>query len=533
MSDKPLAAGVVSLLLALSPAAAGADASFPSHQGDSPWSFTVVAEPSDTFVVNDADSGTIDRYLFRPQGPIVIDVPIRRYVGATDSNGHLQNVGELVDRGVVSANATIQLPAFDVDENTFPVADCDGDDIDDQLQNEVNEVYLNDEKLGELRGDNNIWLAQSFTVPIGKLKFPSSPGATATNRFRIEVDVANEDVVLSSGAVGCVVWATAIDWIGVKFEAASPVIMVHGIRSSGAAFDNFDAGLENAHMVGDNSIVLTDVAAPDPIPAGCPDIPYNNSIDHNVDQLAEIFPVLAEQYGTDSLHLVTHSKGGLDSKGYLSRTLGSPASVTVGIMSGQAVKRDLEFNSLVTLNTPHRGSVLATYGVEARQLTTIQALRAGANVAAAKGLEGSYYCDLTPARASAFSDSVTLPNGLQTASVATDADIDGNGEIEDEENDGFTFGWAVGNRLYQLVGGTADVTITVEEVDWLPDEITVEVTPTDTFQLNDLVVPVNSANEFSTYPIDDWHHLNVHAEENADEIANDAQAPGRIDWRLR
>ena len=39
--------------------------SFPPHQGDSPWSFSVIAEPSDTFVVNDRDSATIDRYLFR------------------------------------------------------------------------------------------------------------------------------------------------------------------------------------------------------------------------------------------------------------------------------------------------------------------------------------------------------------------------------------------------------------------------------------------------------------------------------------
>ena len=112
------------------------------------------------------------------QGPIVIDVPIRRYVAPVNGNGFLQNVEDLITRGVVSRNVSIRLPAFDVDESTFPVLDCDGDDIPDQLRNEVDEIYLNDEKLGVLKGNNQIWVAQSFSVPIQKLKFPSSPGGS-------------------------------------------------------------------------------------------------------------------------------------------------------------------------------------------------------------------------------------------------------------------------------------------------------------------------------------------------------------------
>lgn len=534
MTQKSLLAALATLpLLALFSGAASAAASFPDHRGDSPWSFTVIAEPSDTFVVNDADSGTIDQFLFRPQGPIVIDVPIRRYVAPTDGDGHLLNAADLVQRGVVGATASIQLPAFDVDQNTFPVVDCDGDDIDDQLMNEVDEVYLNDELLGKLQGDNNIWLAQSFTVPIEKLKFPSSPGGIAVNRFRIEIDVANEDVVLSSGAVGCIVWATAIDWIGVKFEASSPVILVHGIRSSGATFNNFKAGLESERITADNSITLTDPAQPDPLPAGCPDIPYNNSIAHNVNQLQTLIPQIAELYGTDSIHLATHSKGGLDSVGLMSRTLGNPLNVAVGRMSGQEVRRDLEFNSLVTLDTPHQGSVLAKYGVEARQLTTLQALRTGLDVPAAKLFEGAYYCDLTPERAAAFTAGASLPNGLQTAAVAADADQDGDAEIAGGEADGFPGGALAANRLYQLIGSTADVTITVTPVRFLPDRITVTTTPTAAFLPNDVIVTVDSADQYTRYPITGWHHLNVHSEANAQQIGEDAQTPGLVDWRLR
>jgi hypothetical protein len=64
---------------------APAGSSFPAHQGGAPWSFTVIEEPSSTFVVNDTDSSTIDFYLFRSEGPIIIDVPVHRYVGETDA----------------------------------------------------------------------------------------------------------------------------------------------------------------------------------------------------------------------------------------------------------------------------------------------------------------------------------------------------------------------------------------------------------------------------------------------------------------
>ena len=114
-------------------------------------------------------------------------------------------------------------------------------------------------------------------MPIQKIKFPSQPGQTATNRIRVEIDVANRDVVLSSGAVGCETWAVAIDWVGAKYQATSPVVLVHGIRSSGAVWGPFREGLTAARVESDASINLADVAAPSPLPVGCPNIPYNNT----------------------------------------------------------------------------------------------------------------------------------------------------------------------------------------------------------------------------------------------------------------
>lgn len=514
-------------------AASFAANSFPPHQGDSPWSFSVIAEPSDTFVVNDRESATIDRYLFRSEGPIVIDVRVRRYVAPTDANGFLQNVNDLIARGVVSQYATIQLPAFDVDETDAPLFDCDGDGIEDQLRPELDEVYLNDEKLGPLKGNNQIWLAQSFRVPIQKIKFPSAPGGTATNRIRIEIDVANRDVVLSSGAVGCETWAVAIDWVGAKYQANSPVVLVHGIRSSGAVWANFRAGLTAARQESDASINLTDVAAPAPLPAGCPNIPYNNSIQNNLRQLMQRIPEIATRYGTDSIQLAVHSKGGLDSLAYLSSAVAAPPQITVGTMNGTPVKRDLEAFSLVTLNTPHRGSVLAQFGVEGRQLSNLQALRRSLNIWAAKRFEGSYYCDLTPARASSFVNAATLPSVTKGASVATNADRNGDGELTlAQESEGFGLD-TVATRLYRLTGGVQNVTVTITQDADGDDVITITETPTAAFLQNDGIVTTASAARYLTYGIDGWNHLNVHARVNADTIVSDAQAPGLVNWRAR
>jgi hypothetical protein len=205
------------------------------------------------------------------------------------------------------------------------------------------------------------------------------------------------------------------------------------------------------------------------------------------------------------------------------------------------VKQDFEGRSLVTLDTPHAGSVLAQYGVEARLLTTLQAWRADILAVAAKSYEGAYYCDLTPARAYAFIGSTSLPESVERASVASDADCNGDQRVSAEtlcgsgqsESEGFSGGAATANRLYQLVGSISSVTITVTPRRFLPDEVTVTTTPTTSFQVNDAVVSQASAWLYRRYPITGWHHQNIHSRENAEFIAADALAGGLVSWRRR
>ena len=114
-------------------------------------------------------------------------------------------------------------------------------------------------------------------MPVQKLKFPSQPGDGPINRLRVEIDVANRDVPLSSGAVGCEVWAVAIDWIGAKYQATSPVVLVHGINSSGAVWGTFrDGPHRGARRVGRQHQPHRPGGARRRCPPAVPNIPYNN-----------------------------------------------------------------------------------------------------------------------------------------------------------------------------------------------------------------------------------------------------------------
>jgi triacylglycerol lipase len=87
-------------------------------------------------------------------------------------------------------------------------------------------------------------------------------------------------------------------------------------------------------------------------------IPYDNSISNptqlivkNVAELVTKIPFIATKFGVKHLHLVAHSKGGLDSRGFL-KTL--------------PIEGQLAILSVTTLSTPHHGSVLADYIRDAR-----------------------------------------------------------------------------------------------------------------------------------------------------------------------
>lgn len=167
-------------------------------QDDGSWSVTTKSTrsspfdpPSDDAFVADAGTGLDTGCTFNtdPAAPLTISVPVNRYVGPVNANGFLTDAQALIDKGIIPATIDIIMPAFDVDVNGSPPPEQDG-------------VVFNGQRLGILNGDNQIWLLNSFSVDVTQVKFPASPGGTATNTVVIQIDE------LSTGR-----WCTSIDWV--------------------------------------------------------------------------------------------------------------------------------------------------------------------------------------------------------------------------------------------------------------------------------------------------------------------------------
>ena len=261
--------------------------------------------------------------IFRSSGPIVFNIEVKRYLGPLTSDGTLQNYQQLVRDGLISPQVELFMPAFDVD------SDGGGNN-----QPELDRVTVNGFEVGFLRGQNNQWVNNSFKIPIEKIKFANmgTNGGEPTggiNEIRIDIDTANSNEV----------WCTSIDWGTVTFRAMSPVILIHGNNSNGGFFgrQGFTDELQSKAIVFDNSINMT-----------------TNTISANGRVLNTFIPNIVRQFGATNVHLVAHSKGGLDTREYLAKYQ-------------HLHEEDFKVLSFTTLSTPHNGSSLADLSVARQQ----------------------------------------------------------------------------------------------------------------------------------------------------------------------
>ena len=280
--------------------------------------------PTDRRFIVNGDTGLDTGCTFRSGGPLRIKLPINRVVGATDGEGRLSNPTGLLEKGILPKGyVTLTMPAFDVDTNPPPEAPP-----------ELDIVYFNGEPIGQLDGANGIWKENTWPIPIDKVRFgiqgsPGSPSTPGVNVIEIHIDQ------LSGSQQN---WCTQIDWAEITFEAAYPVVMVHGNGQSGSFWKkfNFTQPFEQELYPFDASISLD---------------PKSASIDHQSTELARELKERADQFGVRHIHIVAHSKGGLDVRDFLARK----RPEDVGILS------------LITLSTPHHGSVGADYALDAQQ----------------------------------------------------------------------------------------------------------------------------------------------------------------------
>ena len=298
-----------------------------SHNGASPWP---TPTPTDSEFVVDTNPGLDTECQFRSEGSLKFTIEVTRVVGvgdtgATDGEGKLLHPQQLIDNGVIAPTATLTMPAFDVDFNT-PTSGGD--------QPERDRILFNGQPIGDLGaeayldGENNKWRMNKLKVPISQIKFARENGLSpipGQNQIEILIDQANI-------ANNKELWCTSVDWASLKFKALFPVVMIHGNGESGAFWNrlNFTKPFRDAGAPYFNDINL----------------PTTYTI-INSGLLSGAIPLPLLKFGVRHIHIVCHSKGGLDTRGFLKFMPTQDAIFAVV--------------SMTTLSTPHHGSALADY----------------------------------------------------------------------------------------------------------------------------------------------------------------------------
>lgn len=433
-----------------------------THVGSSPFS---PPDEEDTLFVVDSGSGLDTGCTYRGGGPLRINVRVKRVVGEVGGDGYLTDAAGMVSRGLLSPRAKIILPVFDIDVNGAP-----------GYPPEVDNISFNGHPLGSLTGDNNIWKLNSFEVPIEWVKFPaqSSSGAPtpANNEIRIDIDQA-------SGSQQN--WCMSVDWVQIQFAAVAPILLVHGTNANSSSWDpNFTAFFAASRAPWTRDINLTP----------------NGSILGNGRELSARVRALAAGFGAKKVHLICHSKGGLDTRAYLNNHY-EPDTVKV--------------LSVTTLGTPHHGTIVSDIIVAGR--TTEDAESSDADI---EYLLSHDYFFLSTPQPPAINDQMTasmarfnatypsVPSEVRFYNYGGDADLNNNGRITAAEAAPLVeSGWVsdatlatAATAMYRAIGRVASISITPgTRGPWGINHFTsIEIASTNQpFHENDLVTSVPSS----------------------------------------
>lgn len=277
-----------------------------------PPSFFKAPEPDNSVFVVDVAPGVLD--TFHNAGSFTVNLPIDRYFG---------DFAKLRAAGLLPATVQLQLPAFDVDFSGLPTPERD--------RISINGHSLQAAPEGEfLKGLNNTWRLNTFTVPIEFLNLPNDPGVGGTlvkanNQIKIDVDTN------SAG------WLTSVDWVSLKIEAPNPVFLVHGLLSSSSAWN--DAWVQPLTGLG--------------VPVGTVELrghSPNATIDsmaNNAEKIDAAITALQHRWGFHNITIVGQSKGGLDARQY-----------TENLLFDDNPENDELVSALIEIGTPNGGTSL-------------------------------------------------------------------------------------------------------------------------------------------------------------------------------
>ena len=294
-----------------------------SHSGRSP-----VEPPTaiDEMFVAD-EGGYLDQYLFRedvPGGKLTFNIYIDRYYSNQmqfDGDGFLTNYQELVNKKILPQVAKLTLEVWDVDHDA-------------STDPEVDYVYVNGnghlvvDSSGQpkkLTSGNNTWSTWTAEIPIQWLKFPQSKGSTTQRPVPVANEIAIDIDIMNTGK-----WAVECDWGSLKIETpVRPVLLVHGFQLTGALNDGRNSWTSwYDHSTGEGWLTNDEMIPADAVRVG--GLTGWASYGDNAATMANHIAGFKNEYGVDKIYIVSHSKGGLDSRAYLADHEDVPLLVQIG-----------------------------------------------------------------------------------------------------------------------------------------------------------------------------------------------------------
>jgi hypothetical protein len=315
---------------------------------------SISEQPRDSLFFARIPQSALKTTTFRSGGPIRLPVSISRVIGDVNADGTLKNVQQLIDNRVVFATADLFLEAYDVDF----------------ASGERDRILFNGVDIGPgqtpvyLTGSDKKWSETRIQIPVQLVRFgrrvPGLDPEPGLNEIEIFVDDTN-----NSGADK---WATTIGSASIQVDGLYPVVMIHGNNSCG----NFFAGDYRTNCEGDAPTQVMPESEWFIKPFKDQKIPFDNSItmptnrrdihaqwllNGSPDNGVRSIRSIADEWGVKHVHIIAHSKGGIDMRDFL--TL---------IPSGDA-PGDLAVLTFTTLSSPHAGSVGADYAVDAKQMS--------------------------------------------------------------------------------------------------------------------------------------------------------------------
>lgn len=286
-----------------------------AHSGSSPFS---PPGKNDVTFIADTGSGLDTGCSYRSGGILTIHFKVDRVIGVTAA----ADILALERKGLISPTAMLQMPAYDVDYVSGS----------SQILPERDRVRVNGNIVSTefLNGINDTWVSNRFDIPTEWLNFPADPGKGGTvvpadNIITIEIDTLNTVDT----------WCTAIDWVAVTIQAVRPVVFVHGILSNGGVWDQASPNASWVKSLQDQ-VTKLGVLNTNELNLGNLD-----TIGNNAKKIADVVTAVRARWGVDQVNLVTHSKGGIDSREYA--------------RSSNAVEQ------LIEIGTPNAGSPLADF----------------------------------------------------------------------------------------------------------------------------------------------------------------------------